>query len=101
MTSSSARNKLMIRRVLPLAVVVGVAVVAATAVGQHAPAGPFDMKFDADGKLLYSAELVKNMVADARAHGDARRGASVFHAATAAGPSCHKIGGNGGDVGPD
>jgi putative heme-binding domain-containing protein len=41
------------------------------------------------------------MLADAQARGDARRGAGVFAAATSACLSCHKVGGRGGDVGPN
>src|SRR5262245_23596924 len=49
----------------------------------------------------YSADLVKQIVADTRTHGDARRGALVFRSATLACLSCHKVGGQGGTVGPD
>jgi putative heme-binding domain-containing protein len=49
----------------------------------------------------YSADLVKHIVSDARDHGDARRGALVFRSATLACLSCHKVGGQGGTVGPD
>jgi putative heme-binding domain-containing protein len=79
----------------------GLAALVATAGAHHAMPGPFDLKLDKDGKLPYRAELVKELIADANAHGDARRGAAVFHAATSACLSCHKIGHQGGDVGPD
>jgi hypothetical protein len=49
----------------------------------------------------YSVELVAKTVAEARAEGNARRGALVFRAATSACLSCHKVGGQGGTVGPD
>jgi putative heme-binding domain-containing protein len=85
-----------------LAVVLfGLGTLAATAIAQHTMSSPFDLKFDGDGKIPYRADLVKDLVADAKAHGDARRGAAVFHAATAACVSCHKVGKEGGDVGPD
>jgi len=48
----------------------------------------------------WSAELVANMLAEARAQGDARRGAGVFNVATSACTSCHKVGEQGGEVGP-
>ncbi len=50
---------------------------------------------------LYDAALVKRLVADAKAHGDPRRGAAVFARPTAACLSCHKVGANGGSVGPE
>jgi putative heme-binding domain-containing protein len=89
----------MIRR--PGTAALGLAIVAAAAVAQHVAPGPFDLKFDTNGRLPYRAELVKELLADAKAHGDARRGAGVFQAATAACLSCHKVGGHGGEVGPD
>ena len=49
----------------------------------------------------FSVELVAKIVAEARADGDARRGALVFRAATSACLSCHKVEGQGGTVGPD
>jgi putative heme-binding domain-containing protein len=62
---------------------------------------PFALKFDSSGKVPYRGALVKQLLADARAHGDARRGAVVFHGATSACLSCHKVGKQGGEVGPD
>jgi putative heme-binding domain-containing protein len=62
---------------------------------------PFQLKFDSSGKIAYRAALVKQLLADAKAHGDARRGAVVFRAATSACLSCHKVGKQGGEVGPD
>ncbi|MFO0866695.1 MAG: plastocyanin/azurin family copper-binding protein [Gemmataceae bacterium] len=64
------------------------------------PVSPFVLPFDATGKIPYSEELVKAMVADAMKHGDARRGAIVFGAHTSACLSCHIVGKHGGDVGP-
>ncbi|HEX4589771.1 MAG TPA: hypothetical protein VH120_07570, partial [Gemmataceae bacterium] len=61
----------MIRR--PGTAALALAVLAAAAVAQHAAPGPFDLKFDANGRLPYRAELVKDLLADAKAHGDARR----------------------------
>jgi putative heme-binding domain-containing protein len=55
-----------------------------------------------DGPALrYSAELVAQVVASAKSAGDARRGAEVFLAPQFACISCHKVGPNGGIVGPD
>jgi putative heme-binding domain-containing protein len=49
----------------------------------------------------WTAEFVQQALADARDHGDARRGAGVFNAATTGCTSCHKVGGAGGAVGPE
>lgn len=49
----------------------------------------------------HSLELVQAAVADARAAGDARRGAGVFNAATTGCTACHKVAGAGGAVGPE
>jgi len=49
----------------------------------------------------WNAEFVRQSLADARDHGDARRGAGVFGAATTGCTSCHKVGGQGGGVGPE
>jgi putative heme-binding domain-containing protein len=49
----------------------------------------------------YSAALVKDLLADAKARGDARRGGAVFRSPTLACISCHTVGGQGGSVGPD
>jgi putative heme-binding domain-containing protein len=49
----------------------------------------------------YDADLTKRIVADAQAHGDPRRGAAVFGRPTSACLSCHKVGANGGGVGPE
>jgi len=75
-----------------------------TAFASHAaePAkNPFELKFDAHGKVPYSDDTVKQMIADANAHGDPRRGAVVFGAHTSACLSCHKVGAHGGKVGPN
>ena len=50
---------------------------------------------------LWTAERVAELLADARAHGDARRGAITFGLATSACLSCHRVGTEGGQVGPD
>jgi putative heme-binding domain-containing protein len=52
-------------------------------------------------ELEYRPELVEQIVADALANGDARRGAIVFSLPTSACSSCHKIAERGGDVGPE
>ena len=49
----------------------------------------------------YSEALVKQILADAKTHGDARRGALVFRSTTQACLTCHLVGGQGGKVGPD
>src|SRR4051812_21430242 len=56
-----------------------------------------------DGKAAppYSAELVAQVVADARKAGDARQGAAVFRAPQYACLGCHRVGREGGTVGPD
>jgi putative heme-binding domain-containing protein len=78
----------------------GLAVIASAAIAPQATPSPFQLKFDSNGKVPYSAALVKELLADAKAHGDARRGAVVFRAATSACLSCHKVGKQGGEVGP-
>ena len=45
--------------------------------------------------------FVQEALADARAHGDARRGAGVFSVATSSCTACHKVAGAGGAVGPE
>mgnify|MGYP001107197703 CR=1 FL=1 len=47
------------------------------------------------------AEAVAQLIRDANAHGDARRGADVFVASNFACISCHRVGAKGGAVGPD
>jgi len=49
----------------------------------------------------YNPDLVKEILADAQAKGDARRGALLFSMPTSACLSCHKVGERGGIVGPD
>ncbi len=49
----------------------------------------------------YNADLIKQIVADAQANGDARRGAHLFALPTSACLSCHKVGAKGGTVGPE
>jgi putative heme-binding domain-containing protein len=79
----------------------GLALVAAAADPRRTAPGPFHLSFDAKGKIAYSDALVKELLADVQAHGDARRGAVVFGDAASACLSCHKVGKQGGDVGPD
>jgi putative heme-binding domain-containing protein len=90
----------MLQRVWAVALLPGFAVLASVVLARQPAPSPFELKFDADGKLPYSAALVKELLADAKAHGDALRGAAVFRAATSACLSCHKVGKDGGDVGP-
>ena len=49
----------------------------------------------------WSLEFVRHTLADARAHGNVRRGAGVFSAATSGCTACHKVAGAGGAVGPE
>jgi putative heme-binding domain-containing protein len=46
-------------------------------------------------------ELVVRLIAEAKAHGDARRGAKVFQAPQFACLTCHRVGKQGGTVGPE
>ncbi len=91
----------MLQRVLIATVLLGLAVFVLAAGDRSATPSPFQLKFDANGKIPYSAALVKELLADAKAYGDARRGAIVFRAATSACLSCHKVGKQGGEVGPN
>jgi putative heme-binding domain-containing protein len=91
----------MLQRVLIAALLLVLAVIVLAAIARQAVSSPFQLKLDPDGKVPYSAALVKELLADAKAHGDARRGAVVFRAATSACLSCHKIGKQGGEVGPN
>ena len=50
--------------------------------------------------LAYDPKLVEQLVAEAKQHGNARRGISVFADAKSACLSCHQIGMAGGKVGP-
>lgn len=58
-------------------------------------------KLVASSSQAYDAGRVNRLVQDARQHGDAIRGASVFADVKLACLSCHKIGTAGGTVGPD
>jgi putative heme-binding domain-containing protein len=49
----------------------------------------------------YSPEKVKQLLAEAQADGDSRRGAIVFGLPTLACLSCHQVGDTGGKVGPE
>jgi putative heme-binding domain-containing protein len=49
----------------------------------------------------YDPAVVAQLLNDAKTQGDARRGAQVFASAQFGCMSCHKIGGQGGTVGPD
>jgi len=53
------------------------------------------------GESRYVPELVARILAEAKATGDARRGAEVFRAPQFACLSCHRVGGQGGTVGPE
>jgi putative heme-binding domain-containing protein len=53
------------------------------------------------GATTYDPKLIEEILADARAHGDARRGAIVFGQPTLACLSCHKVSTRGGAVGPE
>jgi putative heme-binding domain-containing protein len=52
-------------------------------------------------KVEYSPDLVQQLAAEARAKGDAARGRDVFASKLANCTACHRIGGRGGDLGPD
>jgi putative heme-binding domain-containing protein len=90
----------MLQRVSIATFVLGFVVATSAAIAQQ-KTGPFQLKFDSHGRIPYSAALVKELLADVKAHGDARRGAVVFRAATSACLSCHKVGKQGGEVGPN
>lgn len=49
----------------------------------------------------WSPEFVQQALADARSQGDPRRGADVFWAASTSCTSCHRVGDEGGKVGPE
>jgi putative heme-binding domain-containing protein len=49
----------------------------------------------------YAPEIVQRIVADARAGGDAARGATIFRAPQSGCLSCHKVGDEGGLTGPN
>jgi putative heme-binding domain-containing protein len=51
--------------------------------------------------LAYNRELVVRLLAEAKANGDVRRGADVFRSPQFACLTCHKVGTEGGTVGPD
>ena len=51
--------------------------------------------------VLVDEQFGHAILTDARANGDARRGAGVFSVATSACTSCHKVAGQGGIVGPE
>jgi putative heme-binding domain-containing protein len=91
----------MLQRVLITAFMIGLAGIVSAVIAQQRMSSPFELEFASDGKVLYRASLVKELLADAKEHGDARRGAIVFRAATSACLSCHKVGKEGGDVGPN
>ncbi len=54
-----------------------------------------------DGLPAYTASLVAELAAKALAEGDAKRGEAVFRSAQAACLACHKLGNEGGVLGPD
>jgi putative heme-binding domain-containing protein len=49
----------------------------------------------------YSAELVAKLIAEAKSKGNARNGKALFSAQVTACNACHKIGNEGGTLGPD
>ncbi|MFO0961114.1 MAG: plastocyanin/azurin family copper-binding protein [Isosphaeraceae bacterium] len=51
-------------------------------------------------QLPFEGAVVRNLVAEAREKGDARRGAELFASPRLACQSCHKVGEAGGEVGP-
>ncbi len=55
----------------------------------------------ANSRMPYDAALVAKLIADAEKHGDAARGAAVFASPNHACLSCHRVGGQGGAVGPE
>lgn len=64
--------------------------------------GLSEKQLDAEvGNPPYRIDLVKEILAEAKGRGNARRGAEVFRSPTLACLSCHKVGGQGGTVGPD
>ncbi len=50
-------------------------------------------------KKAFSVELVEQMAAGAKDKGDAERGSQLFQSLAC--HSCHRVGGSGGDIGPD
>ena len=82
---------LQIHRILQIIACVACIASAPLEAGQKSPAKP----------TPYSADLVREIVADAQKHGDARRGAILFGLPTSACLSCHKVGDKGGTVGPE
>lgn len=54
-----------------------------------------------DNQLQYSPELVAKLAAAAASRGDALRGRQVFLSKLANCTACHKVAGQGGDIGPD
>jgi putative heme-binding domain-containing protein len=65
--------------------------------------GPSSSNSDAtaSAELAYDPKLVSRLLAEAKTQGDARRGAEVFRSPQFACLSCHKVGNQGGIVGPD
>lgn len=53
------------------------------------------------GGIPYDPALVERLIAESRQQGDALRGAAVFAAAKSACLSCHRVGSQGGNVGPE
>ena len=72
----------------------------------HATAGaaapsPGPAALDASAAPEWSAEFVTQVLVDARANGDPRRGAGVFSVATSGCTACHRVAGQGGMIGPE
>ena len=68
--------------------------------GAAAPS-PGPAALDTSDAPEWSAEFVTQVLVDARANGDARRGAGVFNVAATGCTACHKVAGQGGAVGPE
>jgi putative heme-binding domain-containing protein len=91
----------MLQRILFATLPLGLVAMACATIAQQATPSPFELKPGSDGKVSYNPALVKELLADAKAHGNTRRGAIVFQSATSACLSCHKVGKQGGEVGPN
>jgi putative heme-binding domain-containing protein len=89
------------RRLSPAVQIAAVARRGVAAVIAGVVAGIGSAAADQSAAPAWTKEFVQQALADARASGDARRGAGIFTAATTGCTSCHKVGGAGGAVGPE
>jgi putative heme-binding domain-containing protein len=86
---------------------IALALIAALAASGHSDAGLLAVLQKAAGltantaAMEYTPELVTKLITAAKASGDAKRGADVFHMAQTACTGCHKVGDGGGITGPD